>query len=304
MISLKNKKLTAVDPVHIITYKQLVWRKFRRHRLALVGSVIFVLLLIFTILGPFFVPYSYDTMDFTAIFAPPLTPGHLLGTDEMGQDILVRIMYGGRISLFVGFVSACIGASFGALIGLLSGYYGGLIDRFLMRFVDVMLSIPMFPVLLILTMLLGSGIRNVIIVLILFSWMGVARLVRGLTLTIKESDYILAAKALGQKNFKVILRHIVPNVLPIIIVAATLNISYAILAESSLSYLGLGIQPPTPSWGNMLQRSLNYMLGTAQGVSPWWLTFFPGFMIFLTVLNINFLGDGLRDALDPRVKND
>lgn len=297
-----TKKLNGQGPVHITTYWQLVFRRFRQHKLALIGALIFAILVLFTVVGPFFVPHDYGDMNFMAIFAPPLTPDHLLGTDELGHDVLVRIMYGGRISLLVGFVAASLSAAIGTSVGLLSGFYGGRLDHILMRLVDVMLSIPMFPVLLTLTLVFGSGLRNVIIVLVLFGWMGVARLVRGLTLSLRETEYILAARALGARNIGIILRHVFPNVLPIIIVATTLNISYAILAESSLSYLGLGIQPPTPSWGNMLQRSLNYMLGTVHGITPWWLTFFPGFMIFLTVLNINFLGDGLRDALDPKAQ--
>lgn len=296
-----TRKIKVGEPVHIATYWQLVWRQFRQHRLALIGGVIFLFLIFFTLLGPYFVPYEYEDMNFMAIFAPPLTEGHPLGTNELGQDVLIRVMHGGRISLLVGFVAAGLSVSIGTIIGLLSGFFGGKVDRVLMRLVDVMLSIPMFPVLLTLTLVFGSGLRNVIIVLALFGWMGVARLVRGTTLSLRETEYVQAATALGARSVGIIIRHIFPNVLPIIIVSATLNISFAILAESSLSYLGLGIQPPVPSWGNMLQNSLNYMLGTAHGVSPWWLTFFPGFFIFLTVLNINFLGDGLRDALDPKV---
>lgn len=296
-----KNQIKTDDPVHIAGYWQLVWKQFRQHKLALIGGVIFLFLILFTVAGPFFVPHKYGDMNFMAIFAPPLTEEHLMGTNELGQDVLVRVMYGGRISLMVGFIAASLSVSIGTTIGLLSGFFGGNVDRILMRLVDVMLSIPMFPVLLTLTLVFGSGLRNVILVLTLFGWMGVARLVRGTVLSLRETEYVMAARALGARNSGIILRHIFPNVLPIIIVSATLNISFAILAESSLSYLGLGIQPPTPSWGNMLQNSLNYMLGTAHGVSPWWLTFFPGFLIFLTVLNINFLGDGLRDALDPKV---
>ncbi len=290
----------AVSPLNIVTYQKLVWMKFKKHRLALMGAIILVLLVLFSIVGPLFTTASYEDMDFGSIFVPPFSSGHFLGTDELGHDVLVRLMYGGRVSLFVGFASALLTTLIGTAVGMFSGYYGGFMDRLLMRFVDIMLSIPTLPILLTLTLVFGSGISGIILVLTVFGWMGVARLVRGLTLTIRESEYVVSAKAVGVRNWSVLFKHVLPNVLPVIIVSATLNVSYAILTESSLSYLGLGIQPPMPSWGNMLQKSMNYILGTVSGVTPWWLTFFPGLMIFLAVLNVNFLGDGLRDALDPK----
>jgi peptide/nickel transport system permease protein len=288
------------SPINIITYRKLVWMKFKKHKLALFGAIVLVVLAVFSFIGPLFTSVSYEDMDFGSIFAAPFSPGHMLGTDELGHDVLVRLMYGGRISLIVGFLSALLTTLIGTGIGLFSGYYGGVLDRLLMRFVDIMLSIPMFPILITLTLVFGSGLMGIILVLTVFGWMGVARLVRGLTLSIRESEYVISAKAVGVKNWTVLLRHVLPNVLPVVIVSATLNVSYAILSESSLSYLGLGIQPPMPSWGNMLQKSMNYILGTVSGVTPWWLTFFPGIMIFMAVLNVNFLGDGLRDALDPK----
>ena len=290
----------AASPLNIVTYRKLVWIKFKTHRLALMGAVILILLVLFSFVGPLFTSVSYEDMDFGSIFSPPFTEGHFLGTDELGHDVLVRLMYGGRVSLFVGFVSALLTTIIGTAIGLFSGYYGSILDRLLMRFVDIMLSIPTLPILLTLTLVFGSGISGIILVLTVFGWMGVARLVRGLTLTIRESEYVVSAKAVGVRNLSVLFKHVLPNVLHVIIVSATLNVSYSILTESSLSYLGLGIQPPMPSWGNMLQKSMNYILGTAMGVTPWWLTFFPGMMIFFAVLNVNFLGDGLRDALDPK----
>ena len=299
-----KRKLDEIEekarPIHINSYRQLVWAKFKSHKLAMLGAVMLIGVVIFTLIGPLFIDVGYEDMDFSNLFSPPFTEGHLFGTDELGHDVLVRVMYGGRISLFVGFASAVITTLIGTAVGLFSGFYGGLVDRFLMRFVDVMLSIPMFPILITLTLVFGSGISNIILVLTVFGWMGVSRLVRGLVLSIRETEYVMSAKAMGVRNVRIILRHVLPNVVPIVIVSATLNMSYAILAESSLSYLGLGIQPPMPSWGNMLQRAMNYILGTTTGVNPWWLTVFPGFFIFITVLNVNFLGDGLRDALDPK----
>ncbi len=291
---------TASEPVTGVSFGALVWRKFKAHRLAMVGAATMLVLTVFTVVGPFLIPYGYEDMDLERIFAPPFSEGHLLGTDELGHDVLVRLMHGGRISLFVGFFSALAATLVGTSVGLASGYLGGAADRILMRFVDVMLSLPLFPILLVLTMALGTGLWNIVIVLVVFGWMAVARLVRGLALTVRESEFVMAAKVTGVKTLSIMFRHILPNVLPIVIVSATLNVSYSILTESSLSYLGLGIQPPMPSWGNMLQRSVNYILGATGGVTPWWLTFFPGFMIFACVLNINFLGDGLRDALDPK----
>jgi len=299
-----KKKVEQIEEnmsaIPIGTYGQMVWKKFKHHKLAMMAAVILIFLFAFSFLGPFFTSIQYDDMDFMAMFAGPLSENHFLGTDELGRDTLVRVMYGGRISLFVGLASSLLTTLIGTTVGLFSGYYGGWIDKLLMRFVDIMLSIPMFPILLILSLAFGSGVMNIVMILVTFGWMAPSRLIRGLTLTIRESEYVMAAKAMGVRNIQIIFKHVLPNVFPLMIVSATLNISMAILAESSLSYLGMGIQPPTPSWGNMLQGSMNYILGTASGVTPWWLVFFPGLLIFLTVLNINFLGDGLRDALDPK----
>jgi len=282
------------------SYNQLVFRKFLKHKLACLGAIVLIALILFTFLGPLFVQTTYDEMDFSAIFAPPFSENHFLGTDEIGHDVFVRVMYGGRISLLVGIVSSVVSTLIGLIIGLVSGFLGGIWDKMLMRFVDIMLSIPLFPVLLILSLAFGSGVVSIILVLTVFGWMRVTRLVRGMTLSLRETEYVMASQTMGQNKILTILKHILPNVIPIVIVTTTLNLSYAILSESSLSYLGLGIQPPMPSWGNMLQGSMSYILGTSSGQNPWWLTFIPGFFIFITVLNVNFLGDGLRDALDPK----
>ncbi len=289
-----------VSGLPVGSYNQLVLKKFMKHKLAVIGAAVIFALILFTFIGPLFVETNYDEMDFMAIFAPPFSENHILGTDELGHDVFVRIMYGGRISLIVGIVSSVVSTIIGMIIGLVSGFLGGIWDKLLMRFVDIMLSIPMFPILLILSLAFGSGVFSIILVLTVFGWMRVTRLVRGMTLSLRESEYVMASQTMGQSKIKIILKHILPNVIPIVIVTTTLNLSYAILSESSLSYLGMGIQPPMPSWGNMLQGSMTYILGTGSGQNPWWLTFFPGFFIFITVLNVNFLGDGLRDALDPK----
>jgi len=213
-----KRKLDEIEekarPIHINSYRQLVWAKFKSHKLAVLGAVMLIGVVIFTLIGPLFIDVGYEDMDFLVfsnLFSPPFTEGHLFGTDELGHDVLVRVMYGGRISLFVGFASAVITTLIGTAVGLFSGFYGGLVDRFLMRFVDVMLSIPMFPILITLTLVFGSGISNIILVLTVFGWMGVSRLVRGLVLSIRETEYVMSAKAMGVRNVRIILRHVLPK---------------------------------------------------------------------------------------------
>lgn len=221
---------------------------------------------------------------------------HYLGTDELGRDIFTRLVAGGRVSLSLGVIVSLLGISIGSFVGAISGYFGGVVDNLIMRFVDFMLSMPSLPLLMIFSYILGSGFSTMVIVLVALGWIGICRVVRGQTLSLKEADYVLAARALGAKTPKIIFQHILPNTMAPIIVAATLAVGNAILAESQLSYLGLGINPPTPSWGNMLMQARTYL-----DRAPW-LAFWPGFCIFMTLLAINFIGDGLRDALDPKLK--
>lgn len=219
---------------------------------------------------------------------------HWMGTDDLGRDVFSRIIFGTRISLMVGFAAVLISTFFGSIIGLIAGYSGKRTDSVLMRLVDILLCFPTFFLILMVIAFLEPNILNVMIVIGLTSWTGLARLVRGETLSLKEREFILAAKALGLSNTRILFVHLLPNVIAPILVSATLGIGNAILIESSLSFLGLGVQPPTPSWGNMLTGGKDYIY------FAWWLSFFPGLAILVTVLSFNFLGEGLRDAFDPR----
>lgn len=221
---------------------------------------------------------------------------HLLGTDELGRDVFSRILAGGRVSLSLGVIVSIICVSVGTVVGATSGYFGGIVDSLIMRFVDFLLSIPPLPILMIMTYILGPSFETMIAALAILGWMSIARVVRSQTLSLKEQDFAEAARALGATNRRIILRHIIPNTLAPVLVAMTLMVASAILSESQLSYLGLGIQPPTPSWGNMLMNARQYLT-----TAPW-LAVWPGLCIFLTLLSINFLGDAMRDALDPKLK--
>jgi len=221
---------------------------------------------------------------------------HFLGTDELGRDVFSRILAGGRVSLALGIIVSIICVSVGTLVGATSGYFGGVVDSLIMRFVDFMLSIPALPMLMILTYLLGPSFETMIVALSILGWMSISRVVRSQTLSLKEQDFSQAARALGATNRRIIIRHIIPNTLAPVLVAMTLMVASAILSEAQLSYLGLGIQPPTPSWGNMLMNARQYLT-----TAPW-LAVWPGLCIFLTLLSINFVGDAMRDALDPKLK--
>ncbi|HLE78716.1 MAG TPA: ABC transporter permease [bacterium] len=278
------------------SYWQVAWHRFLKHRLAIIGGVAAVGLTLMSILAPWIAPYPPDKIDLSGRWA---TPGraHLFGADELGRDVLSRIMYAGRISLSVGYVVAINVSIIGMVVGAVAGFYGRTIDTVLMRLVDILLSVPTLPLYLILAALLpGGGVSRIILIFTAFGWTGVARLVRGQILSLKSQDFVDAARAMGASETRLILRHLLPNALAPVIVAATLAVGGAILGESALSYLGLGIAPPTASWGNMLQRAQEYIWNAS------WLAVVPGVFIFITVLSFNFLGDGLRDALDPRLK--
>jgi len=221
---------------------------------------------------------------------------HPLGTDDLGRGVLLRLLYGARISLLVGFVAVGISCLIGIVLGALAGYYSGWIDTLIMRFVDIMLCFPTFFLILAVIAFLEPSIWNIMIVIGMTSWMGVARLIRAEFLSLRERDFVQAARALGASDLRLIFRHILPNALTPVLVSATLGIAGAILTESALSFLGIGVQPPTPSWGNML------IVGKQTLGSAWWLSVFPGLAILVTVLGYNLLGEGLRDALDPRLK--
>ncbi len=275
--------------------RQLFWRRFRRHRPALISAVVLTLFCAAVFLAPWLAAYEFDAIDTKQIRKPP-TAAHIMGTDELGRDLFTRVLYGGRISLTIGIFSALVSTLVGTLLGAVAGYYGGLIDNLIMRATDIVFTIPALPLLIILNSYADSSIPLMILVIGALSWMGTARAVRGLVLSLKEQDFLLAARALGVGDGRILLFHLIPNALTPVIVGATLGVGNAIIVESSLSFLGLGVTPPTPSWGNMLQDAQSTM------ISAPWLTIFPGLAILITVLCVNFLGDGLRDALDPRLR--
>jgi len=279
-----------------VSQKRLFWRQFRRHRLAVISTAVLLVLAGMVILAPFIAPYPFDAIDPTQFRKPP-SAAHIMGTDDIGRDLFTRLLYGGRISLAIGLFSALVGTGVGTLLGSLAGYYGRGLDNFIMRVTDVAFSIPSLPLLIILSAYAKSAIPVMILVIGLLSWMSTARIVRATVLSIRERDFTLAARAVGARDARIIALHILPNALAPIIVGATLGVGGAIIAESSLSFRGLGVQVPTASWGNMLQDSQSTMSSRP------WLTIFPGVAILITVLGINFVGDGLRDALDPTIRS-
>lgn len=271
-------------------------RRFFRHRLALAGGLVAAALTVMAVAAPWLAPYSVDRISLAERWTGP-GRAHLLGTDELGRDVLTRMIYASRVSLTVGYTVAVNVAVIGTVVGAIAGFYGGIADTLLMRLVDIVLSVPTLPLYLILAALIpGGGVSRIILIFTAFGWTSVARLVRAQVLSLKALEFVDAARAVGVSESRLIVRHLLPNAVAPVIVAATLAVGNAILGESALSYLGLGIAPPTPSWGNMLQRAQEYVWNAA------WLAVFPGVCIFITVLSFNFLGDGLRDALDPRLK--
>jgi peptide/nickel transport system permease protein len=272
----------------------VVWQRLKRNRLALAGGCVVLLLFVVSLLAPLIAPADPNAIDAWHVLSPP-SWHHWFGTDELGRDVFSRMIYGSRISLKVGFVAVGIAVSIGTLVGLLSGYYSGLVDTCLMRLVDIMLCFPAFFLILAVITFLEPSIWYIMTVIGLTSWMGVARMVRAETLSIREMEYIAAARCIGCSDLRIIFRHILPNTLSPVLVSATLGVAGAILTESALSFLGIGVQPPTPSWGNILTSGKDYI------EFAWWLSLFPGLAILVTVLAYNLLGEGIRDAFDPRV---
>lgn len=247
------------------------------------------------LLAPFIAPYSFDGIDLDAVKQPP-SPSHWMGTDDLGRDVLTRMLFGGRVSILIGVMAAVVGTFLGTAVGASAGYFGGLLDNILMRITDIAYAIPSLPLLIILSAYSRAALVSMILIIGLLSWMTTARVVRAQVLSIKEMDYVEAARGMGATDLRILSRHIVPNALGPILVGATLGVGNAIMIESSLSFLGLGVQPPTPTWGNML------MDAQATMITKPWLTLFPGLAIFTIVLAVNFMGDALRDALEPGVQ--
>jgi peptide/nickel transport system permease protein len=277
---------------HGLSQRALFWRRFRRHKLAMTSLVVLLLIGLGVALAPVIAPYEFSEQHLDQILQGPSSK-HLLGTDQLGRDELTRLLYGGRVSLLVGLGVALVSGVIGTLAGAAAGFYGGRLDNLVMRITDLFLSIPLLVLLIIASRATGGHIQDIVLVLSLVLWMFLARIVRGLFLSLREKEFIEAARGVGASNKRIIFRHMLPNALGVMIVNITLTVAIAILTESLLSFLGFGIQPPTPSWGNMLEdgRSLMTIAG--------WLVWFPGLAILITVLCVNFLGDGLRDALDP-----
>jgi len=271
-----------------------VWRRFKRNKLAMCGLVVLTIFVILSILAPVLTPYDPNRADFRARSQPP-SKQHWLGTDDMGRDILTRTLYGGRISLSVGLVSVGISLSLGVILGAISGYFGGRIDALIMRTADVFYSFPFLILAITATALLGPSIYNTMMILGVLSWPGPARLLRAEFLKLKNVEFVTASIATGAKSTRTMFRHMLPNAIAPLLVSATLEVASAILSEAGLSFLGLGVPPPAPSWGNMLNRARPLHILRNM---PWmWIP--PGVAILLTILSISFVGDGLRDALDP-----
>jgi len=286
--------------------RNVTWKRFRKHRLALAGAVVLTIVTLVAVFAKFLAPADPNFIDQAHWSGYPLAPGvagHILGSDENGRDLLSRLMFGAQVSLTIAFFTVLMQLTIGTVIGALSGYYGGWVDYVLMRITDVFLSIPLLPLLLVLTAIVAAssnkaslGLGVIVVIIGGLSWPGVARLVRASFLSLREKEFCEAARALGNRDGRIIFRHLLPNAVAPIIVQGTLSVANVIIVESALSFLGFGIQPPTASWGNMLANAESNM-----AIAPW-VAIFPGLCILVTVLSINYLGDGLRDALDPNMK--
>ncbi len=295
-----NKK--HYDTEHTVTWneefavantKSLFWKRFKKHKLAVIGLWFLAIVTIAAIFAPFIAPF--DPAEITSEFSAPPSWQHLLGTDQVGRDVFSRVIYAARVSLAVGIGAVAISAIIGTVLGLISGYFGGIIDGMIMRITDMFMSFPYILFILVVASIVGPGLTNIILILGVLGWPGIARLVRGNVLAIKQSDYVKASIALGYKTPRILFKHILPNTIAPILIFATSGVAGAILDEAALSFLGLGVQPPDASWGNMLSNAQSISILTDQ---PWlWIP--PGILILCTVLSINYIGDALRDALDP-----
>ncbi len=285
---------------------EMAWQRFRRDKLSMLGTTALLLLILLSAGAPLIAKhltrYTPQQIELGGILK---TPGyrkspdqamHWLGTDELGRDVLTRVLYGGRVSLYISFLTVFVSITFGAIVGATAGFYGGVIDNWLMRFVDIVLAIPGLFLLILISTVFHPGVTGLAFVIASLSWMGTSRLVRGEFLTLKARDFVDAARTVGAKNSRIIFRHILPNATSPIIVGATMALGNVILTEAALSFLALGVQPPTPSWGNMLNNAQQYLYRAP------YLIVIPGFFIFITVLSGNLMGNGLRDALDPRMR--
>ncbi len=305
ILPLQNQSAT-LGPAEFQESRNRTWRRFRKHRIAPIGAAVLILMCLVALFANVIAPADPNFIDQAHWNGYPLAPGvagHLLGTDENGRDLLSRLIFGARISLTVAVVAVMLQIAIGTVLGAISGYYGGWIDFTIMRLTDVVLSIPLLPLLLVLTAIVAAtsnkaslNFLSIVLIIGLLSWPAVARIVRASFLSLREREFAEAARALGNNDGRIIFRHLLPNAVAPIIVQATLAVANVIILESTLSFLGFGIQPPTASWGNMLANASSNMT-----IAPW-VAIFPGLCILVTVLAINYLGDGLRDALDPNMR--
>ena len=270
-------------------------RRLLRHHLTVVGMVLVLFSVGTALFAPLIAPYNPSQTDFLAVLQPP-SANHLLGTDDLGRDILSRLVYGAQLSLQVSLASVAVAAVIGVPIGLIVGYVGGLLDTTVMRFMDSLMSLPSLVLALTIAAVLGSGLVNTTLAIAVVAIPSYARLMRGQVLSVQQNDYVLAARAIGAPTWLILLRYVLPNAMSPVIVLASLGVGFAIITESSLSFIGLGAQPPTPTWGSMVQTGFQYL-----EIAPWFVMA-PAIMIFVAVLGFNLLGDGLRDALDPTMK--
>ncbi|WP_075618884.1 ABC transporter permease [Paenisporosarcina indica] len=286
---LKSKKQSAVAAF---------FSNLMRSWTGMLGFLIIVLLLFISIFGQWIVPYDPLLADFGKKLLPPMTDGHLLGTDQLGRDIFSRIILGARISVIIGVTTVLIAGTFGTIVGIISGYFRGWIDVILMRIVDVQLSFPFILLVLVINAIIGTGLRNIIISLAIGGWVIFARVIRSEVLALREKEFIIASVATGVSRIGILFKHILPNLFTPIIILSSLQIGTYIIAEASVSFLGFGVQPPEPAWGNMLNEGKDYIF------SSWWLITFPGIAIMFTALGVNLFGDWLRDTLDPELKGE
>ena len=288
--AMRQVPVPALDPRAQGAFARLL-RSLLKRPLALVSCVILLAAVVSAVLAPLIAPADPTAVDFLNILKPPFTPHHLLGTDELGRDELSRIIYGAQVSLLVGAVGAASAVGIGLLLGSIAGYFGGLADSIIMRLVDVQLSFPFILLVLTVNAVMGLGIRNIIISLVIAGWATFARLTRGEVLKVKQLDYIAAAIATGASPARIIRRHVIPNVLAPVLVLGTLQVSQFMIAEATVSYLGFGVQPPTPAWGNMLAEGETYFY------TAWWMMVLPGVALLMVSLSVNFLGDWLRERI-------
>lgn len=274
---------------------KFIWQQFRKNRMAVVGLVLVLLFFGIALAAPWFSHHSPTAYDLDAVLLPP-SGVHWFGTDEEGRDVFSRMIYGTRVSLTVGFISVALYVILGVVLGALAGYFGGWVDVFVSRAIEVMICFPTFFLILAVLAFIGPSLVNIMVVIGLTSWPGIARLVRGEFLKLRRQDFVSAGRVVGAGNLRLIFRHILPNSMAPVFVSATFGVASSILIESSLSFLGFGVQPPTPSWGEILSQSRDFM------DIAWWLAFFPGLAIFISITAYNLVGEGLRDAIDPRMK--